>query len=53
MSISMITIDSLNQMDCIAGMKQIPAGSIDLAFADPPRCWPIATPSMQATTPMC
>jgi len=23
-------------MDCIAGMEQIPAGSIDMAFADPP-----------------
>jgi site-specific DNA-methyltransferase (adenine-specific) len=29
-------IDSLYNQDCISGMDQIPPGSIDLAFADPP-----------------
>lgn len=26
----------IHQGDCIAGMQQLPAGSVDLAFADPP-----------------
>ena len=29
-------LDILYHQDCIAGMSQIPAGGIDLAFADPP-----------------
>ena len=29
-------LDTLHNMDCIAGMEQISAGSIDMAFADPP-----------------
>ncbi|MEI8196467.1 MAG: site-specific DNA-methyltransferase [Phycisphaerae bacterium] len=29
-------LDQLHNSDCIAGMGQIPEGSIDLAFADPP-----------------
>jgi DNA modification methylase len=29
-------LNKLYNQDCIAGMAQIPAGSIDLAFADPP-----------------
>jgi site-specific DNA-methyltransferase (adenine-specific) len=29
-------LNKLYYSDCIAGMKKIPAGSIDLAFADPP-----------------
>ena len=29
-------LDKLRQGHCIAGMSKIPAGSIDLAFADPP-----------------
>ena len=29
-------LDKLRPGDCIAGMSKIPAGSIDLAFADPP-----------------
>src|ERR1700744_332300 len=31
-----IELDTLYNSDCIAGMKRIPAGSVDLAFADPP-----------------
>jgi site-specific DNA-methyltransferase (adenine-specific) len=31
-----IQLDTLHNSDCIAGMGQIPAGSVDLAFADPP-----------------
>lgn len=31
-----IQLDTLHNSDCIAGMKRIPAGSVDLAFADPP-----------------
>jgi site-specific DNA-methyltransferase (adenine-specific) len=31
-----IQLDTLHNSDCIAGMKQIPEGSVDLAFADPP-----------------
>ncbi len=31
-----IQLDTLYNSDCIAGMGQIPAGSVDLAFADPP-----------------
>jgi len=29
-------LDKLYNQDCIAGMSEIPVGSIDLAFADPP-----------------
>jgi site-specific DNA-methyltransferase (adenine-specific) len=29
-------LDQLYNMDCVAGMAQVPAASIDLAFADPP-----------------
>ena len=29
-------LDALYNMDCIKGMGQIKAGSVDLAFADPP-----------------
>lgn len=29
-------LGSIHKMDCIAGMKKLPAGSVDLAFADPP-----------------
>ena len=28
--------NKLFNCDCIAGMKELPAGSVDLAFADPP-----------------
>ena len=31
-----LELDKLYNQDCIAGMSQIEAGSIDLAFADPP-----------------
>jgi site-specific DNA-methyltransferase (adenine-specific) len=31
-----ITLDTLHNQDCIAGLKQIAGGTIDLAFADPP-----------------
>jgi site-specific DNA-methyltransferase (adenine-specific) len=31
-----LQLDTLYNSDCIAGMGQIPAGSVDLAFADPP-----------------
>jgi len=31
-----IQLDTLHNSDCIAGMKRIPEGSVDLAFADPP-----------------
>ncbi len=31
-----IQLDRLYNSDCIAGMKRIPQGSVDLAFADPP-----------------
>ena len=31
-----IQLDTLYNSDCIEGMGQIPAGSVDLAFADPP-----------------
>jgi DNA modification methylase len=30
------TLDAIAQTDCIAGMEALPAGSVDLAFADPP-----------------
>lgn len=30
------TIDCLQNRDCLAGLKEIPAGVVDLAFADPP-----------------
>lgn len=29
-------LDRVHQGDCIAGMEALPAGSVDLAFADPP-----------------
>lgn len=29
-------LDKVHQGDCIAGMKKLPAGSVQLAFADPP-----------------
>ena len=29
-------LDVIHNCDCIAGMKAIPPGSVDLAFADPP-----------------
>jgi site-specific DNA-methyltransferase (adenine-specific) len=29
-------MDSVHNQDCIAGMKRLEAGSVDLAFADPP-----------------
>ena len=29
-------LNSVHQADCVAGMASLPAGSIDLAFADPP-----------------
>lgn len=29
-------LDSLKQVNCIEGMQKLPAGSVDLAFADPP-----------------
>ena len=29
-------LDTLHNSDCIAGMNRMPAGSVDLAFADPP-----------------
>ncbi|MCM2371235.1 DNA methyltransferase [Aporhodopirellula aestuarii] len=35
----MISIDLLNQIhagDCVAGMAELPAGTVDLVFADPP-----------------
>lgn len=28
--------NQIRQMDCIAGMQQMPEGCVDLAFADPP-----------------
>jgi len=31
-----IELDSLHQGDCLAGMRGMDAGSVDLAFADPP-----------------
>src|SRR5579863_10115019 len=31
-----IELNQLHNMDCIEGMKALPPGSIDLAFADPP-----------------
>lgn len=31
-----VELDKLYNADCIAGMANIPAGSVDLAFADPP-----------------
>ena len=31
-----IELDTLYNSDCIAGMRRIPEGSVDLAFADPP-----------------
>jgi DNA modification methylase len=33
---SSLPIEGLHHGDCIAGLKKLPAGSIDLAFADPP-----------------
>ncbi len=31
-----VQADRLVTGDCVAGMKKLPAGSIDLVFADPP-----------------
>ena len=31
-----LELDQLHQRDCVAGLKQLAPGSIDLAFADPP-----------------
>jgi DNA modification methylase len=31
-----IELDTLHNSDCIEGMRRIPQGSVDLAFADPP-----------------
>ncbi len=33
---STLPIDSIQNRDCISGMAELPAGSVDLAFADPP-----------------
>ncbi|WP_461367832.1 DNA-methyltransferase [Candidatus Darwinibacter acetoxidans] len=29
-------VNRIHQMDCVAGLAKLPAGSVDLAFADPP-----------------
>ena len=29
-------INRIHRGDCVAGMKKLPAGCVDLAFADPP-----------------
>ena len=29
-------LNRIHQMDCVAGLAKLPAGSVDLAFADPP-----------------
>jgi DNA modification methylase len=31
-----VQLDTLHNSDCITGMSRMPAGSVDLAFADPP-----------------
>src|SRR6476469_7880585 len=31
-----IALNALHNMDCIKGMGELPEGSVDLAFADPP-----------------
>ena len=31
-----LKVDTVHQGDCIAGLKKLPAGVVDLAFADPP-----------------
>ena len=31
-----VSLDRIQKGDCIAGMKKLPAGCVDLAFADPP-----------------
>lgn len=31
-----LDLNTVHNLDCLAGMKQLPAGSVDLAFADPP-----------------
>src|SRR5262245_37449514 len=31
-----LAFNTIHRGDCIAGMRQLPAGVIDLAFADPP-----------------
>jgi len=33
---SLKSVNRINHGDCIAGMNDLPAGSVDLAFADPP-----------------
>jgi site-specific DNA-methyltransferase (adenine-specific) len=32
----MLNLNTIHNLDCISGMNQLPAGSVDLAFADPP-----------------
>lgn len=32
----MLPIDQIHHLDCISGMAQLPEGSVDLVFADPP-----------------
>lgn len=32
----MLALDAIHPMDCLAGLRQLPEHSIDLAFADPP-----------------
>lgn len=32
----MLELNTIHQLDCIDAMKKMPAGSVDLAFADPP-----------------
>lgn len=29
-------LGKIHQGDCVAGLKKVPSGSVDLAFADPP-----------------
>jgi site-specific DNA-methyltransferase (adenine-specific) len=31
-----LEVNQIHRMDCVAGMRELPEGSIDLAFADPP-----------------
>lgn len=31
-----LELDCVHNLDCVAGLAQLPAGSVDLAFADPP-----------------
>jgi len=30
------SLNTIHNVDCVAGMRKLPAGSVDLAFADPP-----------------